>query len=360
MAFERKTRQHRALTAIPRAVKHKIEMIPENYPKPHFLPTLLDVVFCRMKYGSGVDDYFDFRFYSLNHIGRGSFGTVRDQFKLYYANDKDYIIRTANKNEFVKYYGHLMGRKTMSISCETNEDSFREFLEEAKESGFQRIIFKPYRGNSGRGVFILDLDDSAIKSVKTVLARYNSEINGLLQDVPQLQKELEEQQELVAEWVLENHADLKQMHPSSLNTLRMPTLRDGDSCKVMGGYFRIGRDGKSVDNISSGGMVAEVDLETGIVISPAVDHAGREYYKHPTTDKIIIGLQIPYWEEAKALVLKAAEITPQLKYTSWDVAITPTGPILIEGNSMGGLEIQQMPRHMGKRYLYENVLEKVK
>ena len=358
MAFERKTRKHRTLTAIPKAVKHKIEMIPENFPKPHFLPTLLDVVFCRMKYGSGVDDYFDFRFYSMNHIGRKSFGTVRDQFKLYYANDKDYIIRTANKNEFVKHYGHLMGRETMSVSLETNEESFREFQEKAKAAGFQRIIFKPYRGNSGRGVFILSLDDPDIQSVKTVMDRYNREIADVLQDVPQLKKGLVEQQELVAEWVIENHADVKKVHPSSLNTLRMPTLRSGENCKVMGGYLRFGRDGLSVDNISSGGMVAEVDLDTGIVVSAAVDHAGREFYKHPTTGEIIIGLQVPYWEEAKALALEAAKITPQLIYTGWDVAITPTGPILIEGNSMGGLEIQQMPRHMGKRYLYEKVLDK--
>ena len=352
-----KKRKHRPLNLIPKTVHEKIEAIPENYPKPLFLPTLLDIIYCRTRYGAGIGDYFDFRFYSLNKIGRKSFGTVRDQFNLYKTlNNKDYIIRTANKNEFAKYYSHFMKRETLTISSHTEKSELQDFLKRAKERGIQRLIFKPYRGNSGYGVFILDVDNPKLNDLEALLAESKKTIENSMAESPQLKESFLAQTELIAEWVLENHEAIKKIHPASLNTLRIPTLRKKTGCAITGAFIRFGRDGKPVDNISSGGMVAEVDLDSGIVISPAVDHAGKEYYVHPSTNETIIGLKIPFWDCAKKLVLEAAEITPELRYTSWDVAITPDGPVLIEGNSLGGLEIQQMPRHMGKRYMYEEVL----
>ena len=72
---------------------------------------------------------------------------------------------------------------------------------------------------------------------------------------------------------------------------------------------------------------------------------------------MILGFQVPCWEEIKALVKEAALVTPQLRYMVWDVALTPDGPVIIEGNSLGGLTLQQFPRRMGKRYLYADVLK---
>lgn len=353
-----KKRKHRAFSVMIDTVKEKIAIIPENYPKPKLIPTLLDVVYSRIRYGTGIMDYFDYRFYSLNNIGRKSFGTIRDQFYLYNTvNDPRYTERADNKNEFYKYYGHLMGRKAINISADTPDQTLKNFISEAKAAGIDRLIFKPYNGGDGFGIFILNVDDPTLQSVKSLMNIHNTEIQKAIQQAPHLKKKLASGTEIDAEWVIENHPIIKKIHPSSLNTLRFPTLLVDGECRIQGAYIRFGTNGAQTDNIGGGGIGAEVDLDTGIVITPATDHTEKTYLKHPNTGEMILGLQIPCWEETKELVIKAAHVTPQLGYMVWDVALTPKGPVIIEGNALGGLTLQQFPRRMGKRYLYADALK---
>ena len=44
------------------------------------------------------------------------------------------------------------------------------------------------------------------------------------------------------------------------------------------------------------------------------------------------GLQIPHWEQIRALVNEAMERMPGIGYVGWDIAVTPDGCELIEGN----------------------------
>ena len=57
------------------------------------------------------------------------------------------------------------------------------------------------------------------------------------------------------------------------------------------------------------------------------------------------GYQIPYVKEAIDLCLKAATVVPQLRYIGWDVATTPTGPAIIEGNTYNANDVWQLPPH---------------
>ena len=52
-----------------------------------------------------------------------------------------------------------------------------------------------------------------------------------------------------------------------------------------------------------------------------------------------------YVKEAVEMVLKAATITPQIRYVGWDVATTPTGPAIIEGNTYCAHYFWQLPPH---------------
>ena len=46
----------------------------------------------------------------------------------------------------------------------------------------------------------------------------------------------------------------------------------------------------------------------------------------------ILGFQVPQWDDVVQLVTEAAGVTPQLRYDSWDIAVTDRGVLLIEGN----------------------------
>ena len=69
------------------------------------------------------------------------------------------------------------------------------------------------------------------------------------------------------------------------------------------------------------------------------------YTEHPDTHVKIQGYQIPFVREAVKMVLEAAKITPQIRYVGWDVATTPKGPAIIEGNTYCAHDFWQLPPH---------------
>lgn len=97
-------------------------------------------------------------------------------------------------------------------------------------------------------------------------------------------------------------------------------------------YFRIGNNGKCVDNFNSGGMVAPVDEKTGTVTQLAIDKQKNVYEKHPQTGETIKGFKFPYWNEAIEFCKKACQEIPEMGYVGWDVAFTPEGPLFVEAN----------------------------
>jgi len=59
---------------------------------------------------------------------------------------------------------------------------------------------------------------------------------------------------------------------------------------------------------------------------------------HPVTKTVFEGFTIPFFAEAKELVLKVASFMPVLHLVGWDMAIGESGPVLIEGNSDYAME----------------------
>jgi len=100
-----------------------------------------------------------------------------------------------------------------------------------------------------------------------------------------------------------------------------------------------------MDNVDCGGMAAPINLDTGVISGVGANKAGETYEFHPMTGKRIPGTQIPYWEEVKAMCLKAMHVVPQVRFVAWDVAITPDGPVFIEGNSFPSHAIPQFAAH---------------
>ena len=49
------------------------------------------------------------------------------------------------------------------------------------------------------------------------------------------------------------------------------------------------------------------------------------------------------------MVKQAAMEEPRMRYLGWDVAITPDGPAIIEGNNYPGYDFSQLPEHTPDR-----------
>ena len=138
---------------------------------------------------------------------------------------------------------------------------------------------------------------------------------------------------------------MAQFNPTSVNSIRLATVKYDDTVDVIAGFFRTGRQGSIVDNAGAGGVFGTIDIETGI-IDAVGDEYGNNYINHPDTDIKILGFSIPNWEEAKQLAKELAMIVKGNRYAGWDLALTDKGWVMVEGNSRGQF-VWQMPRQKG-------------
>jgi hypothetical protein len=139
----------------------------------------------------------------------------------------------------------------------------------------------------------------------------------------------------------------QRIYPGSLNTVRLLSLlpRDGEFF-IGAAIHRFGAEGTGlVDNFSSGGLVADIDLATGRIgraVRVGPDNRLLWYDRHPDTDAAISGVTVERWAEVKRLTLELCRAFPFLKYVGWDIAVTPDGPEVIEGNAHPGLRFFQI------------------
>lgn len=105
--------------------------------------------------------------------------------------------------------------------------------------------------------------------------------------------------------------------------------------------------GNVVDNFNNGGLLTTIDKD-GIIRKPAIDKLGNVYENHPYTNTKIVGFKIPMFNEVIDFVKKLALVTPQIKYTGWDISVTPNGPVAIEGNPFPGHDVYQSKVHMNQ------------
>ena len=147
---------------------------------------------------------------------------------------------------------------------------------------------------------------------------------------------------------------MARLHPASVNSLRIFTYYNGREASVVLAWLKAGRGGSIVDNGSAGGMLAAVDIDTGIVISDARDEDNRTYPVHPDTGAVFKGMQLEDWEEVTAMAKELAAIVPEVRLVGWDIALSRDhGWQLIEGNRLGMFNLLQVPTQKGMRKDFE-------
>ena len=146
---------------------------------------------------------------------------------------------------------------------------------------------------------------------------------------------------------------LNTIYPSSANTLRMIVLRNNATNRLEL-CFAVQRIGASwtgaVDNGSKGGLIANVDIETGMLSEARTLHNLTVYETHPDTRAQIKGTVIPNWESLKNDVVRVSNEFPYLDIIAWDILPTAEGFTVIEANTSSGVNIIQLwgPQRNGR------------
>lgn len=146
---------------------------------------------------------------------------------------------------------------------------------------------------------------------------------------------------------LEQHPQLSELYPDSINTVRINTLRLGEKVEIFAAILRLGVGGSTVDNAGLGGLSAPIDIDTGQICGPALhtlqfDISQTPYRRHPDTGRPILGVQLPFWDDLRKLVRTAARSCGKLRTIGWDVVLAPEGPILLEANQNWDPYLMQM------------------
>ena len=146
---------------------------------------------------------------------------------------------------------------------------------------------------------------------------------------------------ILIERAAENHVVVNDQHlplESFLSELPQDAFGDYDGCYH--GWLvqeRIAQHDK-------GGLSVAVNSETGTlgqgVFKP---HYGGDWVsEHPDTGIRFEGERLPEWDAILECCRRAAATLSGIRAVGWDIALTPDGPVIIEGNATWGLPVAQV------------------
>ncbi len=159
---------------------------------------------------------------------------------------------------------------------------------------------------------------------------------------------------------LRNHPALARLTTAALSTVRIVLSRPPTGpARVVRATCRFAVGDEPADNFSAGGIAADVDLGTGRLGGGIrrIDLMIHQVELHPDTGVRIEGFQLPCWNEALALATRAFDAAKRIPMIGWDIAITDSGPVLIEGNTASdpGIAQSALGRPLSETYLPDDL-----
>ena len=140
---------------------------------------------------------------------------------------------------------------------------------------------------------------------------------------------------------LKNHPELMRLSGTqSLQTLRVWTFvnKKGQSC-ILAAFFKpiVGQNiTDNHDHGRTGNLLSDIILDKGtlksaVKFTPNVSGM-TTVTSHPKTGIPFEGFNIPLWDDVCSLAKEVALKFLPLRIIGWDIAVTPNGPYIIEGN----------------------------
>lgn len=290
---------------------------------------------CRLIHKVNTDNYVAMELYRKRHAEiRTYMGFIQSQKitkKMRKASELSERRSIGNKLLFNQTYGAAGFVKRDFLGTETaSEDEIRAFVEK-----HEAVFKKPLYQSGGAGIELLRREDLSEE------------------DLAELKRRA-----YVLEERIRQHRLLNEINPSCVNTVRIVTILDKDrNTQFVGAALRCGAAGSIVDNMHFGGIAYPIDLKTGRITGPGRDNeTERSHDTHPSSGMFMIGLQLPNWDILLHEVSKAAQLSKNMIYLGWDIAITEDGVDFIEANFGHGVDVIQYD-NVGKKEIMRKYLK---
>ncbi len=304
---------HRHRQPVNRSMKYVLKL-SRNEHRP-LIYVYLKMVYSFLTVGASFNEYYNLDFFHRTLTKQKTFLTAGSNLRAYKVlNDSSYNHIFLNKNEFNTVFSDFIKRKWISLS--DSKENVYDFFGSVNDA-----IVKLRNGDSGKGIFI-------VRDCKNIS---KEDIDRIIKENPNS----------IAEELLHNHPVINSLNSTSLNTMRIITVRLNDTVRILYAGIRFGSKGSYLDNISKGGFIAAIDISSGKICSePNTKKTVVDI--NESDNKFYIGFQIPMWDELPSFLQELTGVVPQMKYMAWDIAITPNGFAVVEGNHNSGNTICQV------------------
>lgn len=170
---------------------------------------------------------------------------------------------------------------------------------------------------------------------------------------PDFKVKIEKSVYLIQERIFQ-HSQMNRLYDRSINTIRLTTIYNPKTGDVdfLVATLRIGAHGSYVDNWAAGGLLIDINSEGKLAkyafYKPGF---GTKVTQHPDTGIIFENYQIPFFKEVVEEAINLHHYFYGVHSIGWDVAITETGPLFIEGNDNWEVAVQAASGGLKKRFL---------
>ena len=283
-----------------------------------------------MKYGFDANDFLKFESVCSEESALMKYVSGTDAYK-YSAilNERKYRKIFDHKYQAFLKYKKYYKRDVIKLSdFKNNVDFFNKH---------PIFIYKPEHLSRGDGIKIVNVND--------------------YENVDAMAASLQRCNDGVCEELIKQAPEITLFHHGSVNTVRLAVVRGMDGeVRIYGATLKVGQGNTAVDSICKGGLCANIDFESGIIITDAVDTYGNKYVTHPDTDINFKGFQIPRWQDLKQLCLEISDVIPSVRYVGWDMALSENGWVIVEGN-YDGHHICQYPDLIPRKSTFIKLME---
>lgn len=275
-------------------------------------------------YGNTTSEEMYFHFLDKTHKEKLEYTTFRTRlYWMFQINDRSFQHVFHDKWETYELFSKYFLRDVIKISGENDYGQFEKFI-----SKHPVFVSKPVSSHLGIGV--KKIDSSEYTNSKELFRELLSLGNGLAKD------SFYNDASLILEEVIDQDSALAEIHPYSVNGIRITTFRKDGKVKILYPWFKVGANKSFVTSAAFGTYDAGIDAETGVVNTDGFKENGESDSVHPLTNITFKGYKIPKWNDLVATVTEMAlSLMPEINYVGWDMVLTPKGWCIMEGNFTG-------------------------
>ena len=314
----------------------------------------------------GPSEYFDYRLFESRHAsepGRGEFAGYKISTQVDKQwNDSTSWILTGDKLLFysalhgfglphpdIYAIAHPVGRHCGLAPSFSSAEKLADFL----RGGMRYPFFsKPIFGSFGSGAYNAtgyEHDSDSLVLAKGERVPVTAFCKIMLESANRRVKSLPGN---IMQEALQPHPQIEDVCGPNISGVRVVLLIHDSEPTLLAAVWKITTGDNFVDNFSEGefgNMLGNVDVVSGEVtrVQRGIGLGMEEDVPHPDTGKPLKGFALPDWSQLTKTCLAAATIAPELKFQHWDIALTDHGPVLLELNVQGSLDLLQLATRTG-------------